>query len=107
MDFGTLLKQKRMQNNLSLRRLSELVNLGYAYLSDIENCKKPAPNDMAVLLLADILKLSESERITFFDAAAYSKRNDKNNFHVPVDISEYISNNETIKTQIRDNKNKT
>ena len=30
-----------------------------------------------------------------------------NNFHIPVDISAYISSNEDIKSQIRHNKNKT
>ena len=55
--------------------MSELVNLGYSYLSDIENDKKPAPNDKSVLLMADILHLSENERIAFFDSAAFSKDN--------------------------------
>lgn len=87
--------------------MSELVNLGYSYLSDIENGKKPAPNDKSVLLMADILHLSEDERIAFFDSAAFSKDKDKNNFHIPVDISVYIISNEDIKSQIRHNKNKT
>ena len=81
--------------------MSELVNLGYSYLSDIENDNK------SVLLIADILHLSENERIAFFDSAAFSKDKDKNNFHIPVDISAYISSNEDIKSQIRHNKNKT
>lgn len=100
---------KRKQRNISLRKMSELVNWGYSYLSDIENCKKPAPNDKSVLLMADILQLSEYERIEFFDSAAFSKDKDKNknNFHIPVDISAYISGNEDIKSQIRHNKNKT
>lgn len=106
MEFGELLKQKRKQRDLSLRRMSELVNLGPSYLSDIENGKKPAPNDKSVLLLADILNLSENERIIFFDGAALSKRQDENNFHIPVDISECIYNNELLKSQIRNRKNK-
>jgi transcriptional regulator with XRE-family HTH domain len=107
LNFGTLLKEKRKQRNISLRKMSELVNLGYSYLSDIENDKKPAPNDKSVLLMADILHLSENERIAFFDSAAFSKDKDKNNFHIPVDISAYISSNEDIKSQIRHNKIKT
>lgn len=101
MDFGAILKQKRIQNHFTLRRMAELVGLGYSYLSDIENGKKPAPNDKSVLLMADILNLSEAEKIEFFDSAAFSKSNDKNNFHLPADISEYIVNNENLKSQIR------
>ena len=86
MEFGEFLRQKRKQRNLSLRRMSELVNLGFSYLSDIENGKKPAPNDKSVLLLADILNLSEDERIIFFDGSDLSKEQYKNNFHIPVYI---------------------
>lgn len=86
--------------------MSELVNLGLSYLSDIENGKKPAPNDKSVLRLADILNLSEDERIIFFDIAALSKKQDKNNFHIPVDISECIYYSESLKSQIRNRKNK-
>lgn len=91
MDLGILLKEKRKQRNISLRRMSELVNLGYSYLSDIENGKKPAPNDKSVLLMADILNLSENECIAFFDSAAFTKEKDINNFHIPVDISHILA----------------
>lgn len=102
-----MLKQKRIQNHLTLRQMAELVGLGYSYLSDIETGKKPAPNDKSVLLIADILKLNETEKVLFFDSAALSKSNDKDNFHVPVDICEYIVNDENIKSQIRNIKNRT
>lgn len=87
--------------------MAKLVGLGYSYLSDIETGKKPAPNDKSVLLIADILKLNETEKVLFFDSAALSKSNDKDNFHVPVDICEYIVNDENIKSQIRSIKNRT
>ncbi len=54
--------------------------------------------------MADILHLSENERIAFFDSAAFSKDKDKNNFHIPVDISAYISSNEDIKSISRKRK---
>lgn len=107
MRFGDYLKSMRIRKNLTLRELSTHVNLGYSYLSDIENNKKTAPNDQAILSLADILNLNSRERILFFDAAAKSKQGvDKNNFHIPADIGEYISLNDKAKVEVRNNINK-
>lgn len=106
MDFGTLLREKREQNNISLRQLSELVSLGYSYLCDIENGKKPAPNDKSVLLLSKVLDLNYDEQIEFFESAAFSKSKDDSNFHIPVDIGEYIISNEEVKSEIRHKKDK-
>lgn len=107
MDFGTLLREKRKQKSISLRQLSELVNLGYSYLCDIENGKKPAPNDKSVLLLAKVLNLSYNEQIEFYESAALSKNKYDTNFHIPVDIGEYIISNEEVKSEIRNKKGKT
>lgn len=106
MRFGDYLKSIRIRKNLTLRELSARVNLGYSYLSDIENNKKSAPNDQAILLLADILNLNARERVLFFDAAAKSKQGiDKSNFHIPADIGEYISLNNKAKLELRNNIN--
>ncbi len=106
MRFGDYLKTMRIRQNLTLRELSTRVNLGYSYLSDIENNKKSAPNDQALLLLADSLNINARERVVFFDAAAKSKQGiDKNNFHIPADIGEYISSNDKVKTELRNNIN--
>ena len=106
MRFGDYLKTMRIRKNLTLREVSTIVNLGYSYLSDIENNKKSAPNDQAILLLADILNLNARERVMFFDAAAKSKQGtDKNNFHLPADVSEYISLNDKVKAEVRNNIN--
>lgn len=106
MRFGDYLKSIRIRKNLTLRELSTSVNLGYSYLSEIENNKKSAPNDRALLLLADVLNLNARERVVFFDAAAKSKQGiDKNNFHIPADIGEYISLNKKAKLELRNNLN--
>lgn len=104
MRFGDFLKFFRVQRGMTLRDLSSKVNLGFPYLCDIENNRKAAPNDMALLKIASILKLSVSEKAEFFDLAAESKRNiDKNNFHIPADIGEYISCDEKTKNELRKN----
>ncbi len=104
MRFGDYLKAMRIRKGLTLRDLSDKVNLGYAYLCEIENNKKTAPNDKVLLSLADILHLSATEKSVFFDVAAKSKQDaDKNNFHIPADICKYISTNNKAKSEIRDN----
>lgn len=104
MRFGDVLKFFRMQKGVTLRDLSSKVNLGFSYLCDVENNRKAAPNDMALLKIANILRLTVSEKADFFDLAAESKRNvDKNNFHIPADIGEYISHDEKTKKELRKN----
>ena len=106
MKFGDYLKSIRIRKTLTLRDLSDNVNLGYSYLCEIENNKKAAPNDQALLLLANFLNLNARERVIFFDAAAKSKQGaDKNNFHIPADIGEYISLNNKAKAEVRNNIN--
>lgn len=65
MRFGDYLKAMRIRKGLTLRDLSDKVNLGYAYLCEIENNKKTAPNDKVLLSLADILHLSATEKPVF------------------------------------------
>lgn len=104
MRFGDFLKFFRLQKGMTLRDLSSKVNLGFSYLCDIENNRKAAPNDIALLKIASILKLSVSEKAEFFDLAAESKKYiDKNNFHIPADIGEYISSDEKTKNELRKN----
>ncbi len=106
MKFGDYLKSMRINKSLTLRYLSDKVSLGYGYLCEIENNKKAAPNDKALLLLADVLNLNTSERGVFFDAAAKSKQGiDINNFHIPADIGEYISSNDKAKSELRNDIN--
>ncbi|MBQ7203283.1 MAG: helix-turn-helix transcriptional regulator [Eubacterium sp.] len=101
MEFGDCLKALRLKNDLTLRDLSKLVSLGYPYLSDIENNKKPAPNDRSLLCIASALSLNKSEQMDFFDSAAKSKSKKDNDFHLPADISFYIINNKDEIANIR------
>lgn len=101
MKFGNCLKTLRSKNNLTLRDLSKMVNLSYSYLSDIENNKKAAPNDKSLLRIASVLNLNESEQIVFFDSAAESKSGKNNDYHLPADISYYITNNKDERASIR------
>lgn len=100
--FGTYLKTKRIQKDLSLRELAKSLGIGHTYLLNIENGDRPPPNDEMLKQILKSLSLDEIEKQLFFDLAAKSKqiRNNKN-YYLPVDISEYIGKIDSAKKAIR------
>ena len=70
---GEYLKMLRMKKGFTLRSLSDEISLSFTYLCDIENNKKTAPNDVALLQISRVLNLNEEEQIILFDIAANSK----------------------------------
>lgn len=101
--FGTYLREKRQQNNISLRQLAEQVGLSHIYLYNIECGKKAPPNDVAIKQLGKALKLDKESLYTFFDMAAQCKSSiDSNNYYLPVDISQYLNENEDARNVIRE-----
>lgn len=106
--FGIFLKEKRQQNGLSLRVFGNKVGLSHIYIYNIESGKKAPPSDDVIKRLANVLKLDKKSRLLFFDIAAKCKSDaDGSNYYIPVDISQYINENENAKKVIREaNQNK-
>ena len=101
--FGIFLKEKRQQNGLSLRALGKQVELSHVYLYNIESGKKAPPNDEMIIRLANALNLDDKSRLLFFDVAAKCKSDsDSSNYYLPVDISQYINENEDTRNVIRE-----
>lgn len=101
--FGVFLKEKRQQNGLSLRALGKQVELSHIYLYNIESGKKAPPSDDVIKRLANALNLDEKSRLLFFDIAAQCKsKGDSSNYYIPVDISQYLNENENAKNVIRE-----
>lgn len=101
--FGIFLKEKRQQNGLSLRTLAKQVGLSHIYLYNIECGKKAPPNDAVIKQLANALNLDEKSRLLFFDIAAKCKSDaDGSNYYMPVDISQYLNENEAARNVIRE-----
>lgn len=100
--FGTFLKEKREQNNISLRELAKMVKVTPAYLLYIEEGSKPPPSDEILLKLADVLMLDNDSRVIFFDIALKAKKlkNDKI-VNLPADVILYLSNTDSAKKVIR------
>lgn len=101
--FGIFLKEKRQQNGLSLRELGKYVELSHIYLYNIESGKKAPPSDDAIKRLANALNLDEKSRLLFFDIAAQCKSGiDSDNYYLPIDISQYLNENEDARKVIRE-----
>lgn len=101
--FGLFLKEKRLQKDLSLRRLAELSGLSHIYLYNVESGGKAPPSDVALMELANALKLDNESKILFFDLASKSKSDyDRNNFYSPVDVARYVNEQSIVKNVIRE-----
>ncbi len=60
-EFGSLLKNYRRTANLSQRKLAELANLDFSYISKIENDRLPPPAADTIVLLCKILNVPPEE----------------------------------------------
>lgn len=100
--FGKFLREKRIDRNLTVRKMSSQLCIAHAYLSEIENDNKSPPNDKILQKMAIVLNLNNEDEALFYDLAAYYKglNNDKN-YYLPVDISEYLLKNNTLIKVIR------
>jgi len=95
--FGTFIREKRMQKNITLRCLVELLDLSPVHISNIENDRRPAPKDDVLKRLIKVLNLNKQEQIEMYELAAKSKRITT----VPGDLPEYISKNELARVALR------
>lgn len=100
--FGSFLREKRQNENLSLRELSEKVGVAHSYIAKIENGSKLPPSDDVLLRLAKGLNLDDESVEIFFDLAAKCKAlNDEKNYYLPADIAKYLSSENNAKIFIR------
>ena len=94
--FGAFVRQKRMEQGLSLRRLAARLGLSPVYMSNIETDRKPASSQENLDKLAEELHLSKADRELFLDLAAASQK-----MKVPADLPEYIMERDIVRTALR------
>lgn len=100
--FGTFLKEKRQQKNMSFRELAKKTGMTHSYLLYIENGIKAPPNDEDLIKLSKALLLDDESKALFFDLASKVKQLKNNkNFSLPVDISSYLCETDSAKRVIR------
>ena len=93
--FGKFLTQKRKEVDISLRQFAYDVELSPVYICDIEKDRKYAPAQPILDRMAQILHLSDADKLLMYDLAGKSKNT------VPVDLPEYIMEKDIVKIALR------
>ena len=82
-EFGTRLRELRIQAGLTQRELAEKVNVDFTYLSKIENGALPPPSEKVILQLVEVLNADKDELIILAGK-------------IPADIAEMLKHRETL-----------
>lgn len=97
MTFGSFIYEKRIKKNISLRELAKMIDVSPVYISSMEKGKRAAPTYPVLMKIADVLMLSEEEKVLMLDLAAKSKKS----LSLAEDLLEYINNNEIVHKALR------
>ena len=95
LNFGDFLQKKRMERQITLRKMAELLGFSAPYLTDIEKDRRNPPEMESLEQISKILNLSENERAVMFDLAG-KKRN-----AVAPDLPEYIIERDYVAAALR------
>ena len=95
LNFGDFLQKKRMERQLTLRKMAELLGFSAPYLTDIEKDRRNPPEMESLEQISKVLNLSDDERAVMFDFAG-KKRN-----AVAPDLPEYIIERDYVAAALR------
>ena len=95
--FGTFIKEKRQQSDISLRKFADQIGISPVYLSNLENDRMPAPKDDVVSNIARQLHLNEADTAMLYDLAAKAK----NSTVVTQDLPDYIMDKDIVRVALR------
>ena len=94
-NFGEFISQKRVEKQITLRKMADMLGVSAPFLTDVEKDRRN-PFDMEKLTqLAKILDLSNEERKLMFNLAG-KKRN-----AVAPDLPEYIMERDYVSAALR------
>lgn len=93
--FGEFLQKKREARQITLRKMAEMLKMSAPYLSDIEKDRRNPPEMDKLDQIAQILLLSDEERIVMLNLAG-KKRNT-----VAPDLPEYIMERDYVSAALR------
>lgn len=97
--FGKFISKRRLEMELSLRKMADLVELSPAYWSDIEKGRRNPPNIDKLEKIAEVLKLTQEEKENMIDMASEDRD------EIPMDLPDYIKESELARTALRKAKN--
>lgn len=94
--FGSYVREKRLEREMSLRTLAQRLELSPVYMSNIENNLKPAPSQAKLDRLVEIFMLDKKDTELLWDLAAKSKKQ-----KVSVDLPDYIMERDIVRVALR------
>ena len=94
-NIGEFIREKRMEKGITLRALSERLNISITYLTDIEHDRRNPMDLKRLRELAVIFDLSPEEKNEMFDLAGRKRR------EVPPDLMDYVMERPYIMTALR------
>lgn len=80
--FGVFIRDKRIQNGMSMREFVRLINVSPVYTSNIENGFRSAPIYAVLNRMANVLAFNENEQDMMYDLAAKTKSGDSLDLNV-------------------------
>lgn len=93
-NFGEFIAAKRIEHQITLRKMAEMLDCSAAFLSDVEkNRRKPLDLERLNKLSA-ILQLSDEDRVLMFDLAG-------NQRVIAPDLPQYINDNNYVRFALR------
>ena len=93
-NFGEFIAAKRIEHQMTLRKMAEMLDCSAAFLSDVEkNRRKPLDLERLEKLSA-ILQLSDEDRVLMFDLAG-------NQRVIAPDLPQYINENNCVRFALR------
>lgn len=95
LNFGSFIRDKRLNKNISLRDVAKQIGVSAAYLSDVENNKSAPLTYGRMISLAGALNLTKEEEYGMYDIACSQTGT------IAVDIAQYIENKEYIILALR------
>lgn len=93
--FGEFLQKKRLENEITLRKMAELIGITAPYLTDIEKDRRNPPEIQKLDNIAEILSLTEEEKAVMFDLAGKQRNS------VAPDLPDYIMKRDYVAAALR------
>lgn len=95
MTFGTFIRAKRIEKDMSLREVAAKLNYSATFWSDVENQRRNPPDLTKLNEVAAILNLSEEDTAILFDLAGKAEN------ITPPDLTPYILKTESARRALR------
>ena len=93
--FGEFLQKKRLENEITLRKMAKLIGITAPYLTDIEKDRRNPPEIQKLDKIAEILSLTEEDKAVMFDLAGKQRNS------VAPDLPDYIMKRDYVAAALR------